>query len=141
MSLLDFEEDDEARLMRLLDDEEEGTDDDSNESPIANIATSDLIHLEQDLFQMLETSCPAVSTMSIPPQIFRSGSGSGEVRDAAIGDREEGLLGRDIIRDRQSSGESVPDGVSLEWEGSEKGSVDQPGKTCGPNTTYALFDF
>lgn len=98
------EEDDYARLMRLLEEEEDGGDDGANvdQEPVKSIV-SQLDTSDQDIFQMLETSC---SENTSPPPPTDGGNEWSTHHDT-------------LARDRSRT-ESIPDGIGLEWEGSDR---------------------
>mmetsp|Transcript_6967 Transcript_6967/g.13311 ORF Transcript_6967/g.13311 Transcript_6967/m.13311 type:complete len:922 (+) Transcript_6967:76-2841(+) len=121
MSLLDFEEDDEARLMRLLQDEADSDGDETSG------VTKQLDEIDQDIFQQLETCFQPPSsstpTVGLSGHIPSSGNTPSNNYDA---------FGIDTLQDAVSSQrersrtDSIPDGVSLEWEESDRGSLDRP---------------
>lgn len=137
-TLLDSEEDDYARLMRLLAEEEDASGDDDNkinQEPVTSVV-SELETSDQDLFQMLEGSC----SVEVSPPIAQESSRSSPVlkrpdRGDCDRDRDE-----DNTDSRQRSRtESIPDGVSLEWEESDRGSLDQSGELISSSSQCVMF--
>ena len=149
MSLLDLgdeeEEGDYERLMRLLDDDANQEQDQDQEQvqdldvpPELDLDLELDLGLEEgsgvsegvacgaslDVFQQLEASCLAstvsegVSEVVSPPTLLNG--------NRVVDDSTDTLPG--TVRERQRSTDSIPDGVSLEWEESDKGSVDRQSK-------------
>lgn len=117
-SLVDSEEDDYARLMRLLAEEDaSGEDDDKADQEPMTSVVSQLETSDQDVFQILQTSCSVEES--------QESSNSAQVKNALVSSNN------DTNTRQRTRTESIPDGVSLEWEddGSDRCSMDQPGKS------------
>lgn len=107
MNLSDEEDEDYARLMRLLDEDIEGNEEHN---------TSDLKDPNQPaLFQQLDEKFSS-STQGIDDTV-----------DREICLATQGAACGDVYCQRLRAESSNPDGISLEWEDSERGSLEQPG--------------